>query len=73
MVKATIKVSDHGPYEVTGSFKLVDEDGNSFEAKNGVSLCRCGLSGEKPFCDGTHEEVDFESAPRAKDDLMVEV
>ena len=73
LVKTTIKVTDHGPYEVTGSFELVDADGNSFEAKKGASLCRCGLSGEKPFCDGTHEEVDFESAPRAKDDLMVEV
>lgn len=73
LVKTTIKVTDHGPYEVTGSFELVDADGNSFKAKNGATLCRCGLSDEKPFCDGTHEEIDFESAPRAKDDLMVEV
>lgn len=70
--KTTIKVTDDGPYEVTGSFELIDADGHSFEMKKGVSLCRCGLSGEKPFCDGTHLEVDFESAPRAND-LMVEV
>ena len=72
LVKTTIKVTDHGPYEVTGSFELVDANGNSFEVKKGASLCRCGLSGEKPFCDDTHEEIDFESAPRSND-LMVEV
>lgn len=70
--KATIKITDDGPYEVTGSFELVDADGHSFEMKKGDSLCRCGMSGEKPFCDGTHQDVDFESAPRAND-LMVEV
>lgn len=67
-----IKVNDNGPYDITGSFELVDEKGNHFETKQSISLCRCGHSDQKPFCDGTHEEVDFESAPRAKD-LMVEV
>lgn len=65
-------MTDDGPYEVTGSFEVIDSDGNSFDVRSGVSLCRCGFSGEKPFCDGTHEEIDFENAPRAKD-LMVEV
>lgn len=72
MVKTTIKVTDDGPYEITGSFEIIDTNGNSFDAQKSVSLCRCGLSGEKPFCDGTHQDVDFESAPRAND-LMVEV
>ena len=70
--KTTIKVTDNGPYEVTGSFEIVDVDGNSFEVKKGASLCRCGYSGDKPFCDGTHQEIDFENTPRAND-LMVEV
>jgi CDGSH-type Zn-finger protein len=44
----------------------VDAEGNSFEHKESFSLCRCGGSGNKPFCDGTHKLNGFESAPRAK-------
>lgn len=72
LVKTIIKVTDNGPYEVTGSFEIIDAKGNSFDVKKGASLCRCGLSGEKPFCDSTHDEIAFDSAPRAND-LMVEV
>lgn len=72
LVETTIKVTDDGPYEVTGSFEIIDADGNSFKVKKGASLCRCGHSKEMPFCDGTDQEVDFESAPRSND-LMVEV
>lgn len=72
LVKPTIKVTDDGPYEVTGSFEIIDAEGNSFDVKKGASLCRCGLSEEKPFCDSTHDEIDFESAPRANV-LIVEV
>ncbi len=72
MKNPTIHVLDNGPYQVKGSFDVVDSDGNRFETEKDVSLCRCGYSDNKPFCDGTHEEIDFESAPRAED-LMVEV
>lgn len=65
MEEAKIKTNDNGPYVVTGSFELVDAEGNRFETKKAVSLCRCGQSHNKPFCDGTHKEVGFESAPRA--------
>jgi len=72
MDRPIIEVKDHGPYELSGSFKLMDEDGNTFETDSSIALCRCGKSGEKPFCDGTHEEIDFHSAPRVKN-LFVEV
>ncbi|WP_099156695.1 CDGSH iron-sulfur domain-containing protein [Virgibacillus ndiopensis] len=65
MADSTIKVSDNGPYVVTGSYEVVDADGNTFKTKKAVSLCRCGHSSNKPFCDGTHKEIDFDSAPRA--------
>jgi len=67
-----IRIEDNGPYQVSGNIKLTDDAGNMYETKGTVSLCRCGRSHEKPFCDGTHEDIGFDSAPRAKD-LMVEV
>ncbi|MGM8365707.1 CDGSH iron-sulfur domain-containing protein [Virgibacillus sp. W0181] len=73
MANTKIKVTDHGPYRITGSFDIVDEEGNTFNEERTVSLCRCGYSDDKPYCDGTHEEIDFNSAPRAKDDVMIEV
>jgi len=68
----TIKVEDNGPYQLKGSIHLIDEKGNAFETDADISLCRCGHSDNKPFCDGTHDEIGFESAPRAEK-LMVEV
>lgn len=65
MSEATIKVMDKGPLLVTGSFELVDAEGNRFETKEKVSLCRCGKSMNKPFCDGTHSG-SFEDCARAK-------
>lgn len=64
--KVVIKVNDNGSYRITGDVELVDADGNVFETKPSFSLCRCGHSSNKPFCDGTHKKIDFESAPRAK-------
>lgn len=63
--KVVIKVNDNGSYRITGDVELVDAEGNVFETKKSFSLCRCGHSSNKPFCDGTHKKIDFESAPRA--------
>lgn len=49
----------NGPYMVEGA-ELVDSDGNAIEAPPKFALCRCGASGNKPFCDGTHSKVGFE-------------
>ena len=46
---------------VTGTVDFVDSDGNVVETKTDFSLCRCGASKEKPFCDGSHREVGFVS------------
>lgn len=74
MPKTKITIQDNGPYKISGAFQIVDAEGNTYENKNSVFLCRCGHSDHKPFCDGTHEEINFESKPRAKDNqLMVEV
>lgn len=65
MSKSTIKVNDNGPYIITGSFELVDANGDVFETKKAISLCRCGHSSRKPFCDGTHRKIEFENESRA--------
>jgi CDGSH-type Zn-finger protein len=62
---AKVTVFDHGPIHIVGDFEVVDELGNQFPHRRLFSLCRCGLSQRKPFCDGSHREARFESAPRA--------
>ena len=44
---------------VTGDIPVERLDGQPFEMRNRVTLCRCGQSKEKPLCDGTHREIDF--------------
>jgi CDGSH-type Zn-finger protein len=44
---------------VTGGVPIVRADGEPFETRNRVTLCRCGQSGNKPLCDGTHRKIDF--------------
>lgn len=48
-----------GPLFVEGGIEIVAVDGEPYEPRNRVALCRCGRSGNKPFCDGTHIEIGF--------------
>lgn len=48
-----------GPIRLKGGIKLESADGSVWETRNRVTLCRCGQSYNKPFCDGTHIEVRF--------------
>ena len=50
-----------GPVHLAGPFTLVHAD--SERSMDETALCRCGASPRKPFCDGTHESVGFETAP----------
>ncbi|KAA9028430.1 CDGSH iron-sulfur domain-containing protein [Niallia endozanthoxylica] len=63
--KITIKINDNGSIRVTGDVELIDGEGNPFQTGSTFSLCRCGQSNKKPFCDGTHKKIQFASAPRA--------
>ena len=58
----TILVRRNGPYRVYGPAKVVDQDGNEFDVPPGdcFTLCRCGESETKPFCDSTHKRIDFQ-------------
>ncbi|MDX1683820.1 MAG: (4Fe-4S)-binding protein [Saprospiraceae bacterium] len=55
-----ITPSKNGPLMIKGDFKLVGEDGTSRACKGRTALCRCGHSGNKPFCDGSHSKNDFQ-------------
>lgn len=65
--QVTIRVRENGPYLVEGPVRLIDADGNEFDVsgKKRFSLCRCGASVTKPFCDGTHSRIGFAAAERA--------
>ena len=43
-----------GPIHVRGEIQIIGSDGFEYETRNRVTLCRCGESANKPFCDGTH-------------------
>jgi CDGSH-type Zn-finger protein len=55
----SIAVIPDGPLWVRGGIPVEAPDGFTYEVRNRATLCRCGQSGNKPFCDGTHEEVSF--------------
>lgn len=70
MAQVKITVRRNGPYRVEappGTIELVDADGNPYDisGKPAFSLCRCGGSTTKPFCDGTHSKIGFQGAEAA--------
>src|SRR5437763_12940964 len=67
MADVTITVRRNGPFRVEGPIRLVDADGNEYDltGKPAFSLCRCGASVNKPFCDGTHSKIGFQAAEAA--------
>ena len=59
--RVTMRVKPNGSIRVTGTVDFVDADGNVVESRSDFSLCRCGHSAEKPFCDGAHKSAQFEA------------
>lgn len=68
MANVTIKALSDGPYEVAGGAKLLDHSAKEYaeSALDPLYLCRCGASKNKPFCDGSHEEIGFKAEETAK-------
>lgn len=58
----TVKITAYkgGPFVVEGSVEFVDTDGSTSSKEGKTALCRCGLSANKPFCDGAHNKSDFD-------------
>ena len=77
--KVKIEILKDGPYLVSGGLPLseqhivTNEEGESLDYREGkkypapaqYALCRCGQSGNKPFCDGTHKKVQFDGTETA--------
>jgi CDGSH-type Zn-finger protein len=60
-----VTVSEDGPYLITGGIELIGGDANNIiqfgdgASKEHYTLCRCGASNNKPFCDGMHKVINF--------------
>lgn len=54
-----VTVTKNGPYAITGGIELVDQPQGDGASKEHYTLCRCGGSKNKPFCDGTHWHIGF--------------
>ncbi len=75
MPQVKITVRNNGPFRIEaepGSIEIVDANGTPFDisakvrdGKTAFSLCRCGGSVTKPFCDGTHSKIGFQAAEAA--------
>ena len=48
-----------GPIWLRGRIPVVSADGFAYEVRNRVTLCRCGASKNKPFCDASHYAIKF--------------
>jgi CDGSH-type Zn-finger protein len=59
-----VTVTDNGPYAITGEIELIGVTFGEGASKGRYTLCRCGASKNKPFCDGSHWSVDFRDAAR---------
>lgn len=72
MTKTKLTVNKNGSLKIEGDFEIVDSLGDAYglQGRNLVSLCRCGRSANKPFCDGSHkghfehDATAFDLSPR---------
>jgi CDGSH-type Zn-finger protein len=70
MSQVKITVRKNGPLRIedpNGMVEIVDAEGNKYDTtgKTAFSLCRCGASANRPFCDGSHNQIGFQSPETA--------
>jgi CDGSH-type Zn-finger protein len=84
--KMRIKIIKDGPYRVTGGVPLFEQvivtddaghtkeliDVKEYPRQDAYVLCRCGLSKNKPLCDGTHRKIGFDGSETASRKLYLE-
>ena len=66
---AKVTIFNNGPIHIEGDFTINDADGQEFglAGRTVISLCRCGLAENKPFCDGAHARNGFSSECKARE------
>jgi len=72
MYKTKVTINSNASVKIEGDFEIVDANGGTYGLQGStiISLCRCGHSSNKPFCDGSHkgnfehEAIAFELPPR---------
>ena len=64
-----IVINNDGSVKVSGDFVIKDPTGKEFglAGRKVISLCRCGQSNNKPFCDGSHARTGFQDKVEARD------
>jgi CDGSH-type Zn-finger protein len=69
MASTKITVNNNGSIRIEGDFSIHDAEGKEFGlgGRTVISLCRCGHSENKPFCDGHHKTAGFESVCGARE------
>lgn len=62
MADVVIQMVKNGPLLVNGAVRVANAEGQPIPIQPGqrVALCRCGQSGKKPFCDGSHKTAGFQ-------------
>lgn len=72
MPATKLTILSNGSVKIEGDFEIVDKQGSIYnlQGRDVVSICRCGLSKNKPFCDGSHrdhfehEAIAFDLPPK---------
>ncbi|HVN05797.1 MAG TPA: CDGSH iron-sulfur domain-containing protein [Bryobacteraceae bacterium] len=66
---AKITAINNGPIRIEGEFTIHDAEGREFglAGRTVISLCRCGQSANKPFCDGSHARTGFQDTCVARE------
>jgi len=57
----SIEPTVNGPLRVKGNLEIIGGSGKTIKRVQSASLCRCGASANKPFCDGSHAKISFRS------------
>jgi CDGSH-type Zn-finger protein len=69
MANTKVTALNNGPLRLEGEMTICDGEGREYGlgGRTVISLCRCGLSQNKPFCDGSHARQGFQSQVEAKE------
>lgn len=60
IAETKVEVASNGPLLVHGNLEVITKDGISEKKTRTTAFCRCGASRNKPYCDGTHNTIEFE-------------